>query len=65
MNPTGENIRELRVRTVKVPLAQPHRTASGTIAESPLVLTDVVTDDGVVGHSLVFTYTAGRTEANS
>ena len=58
MNPTGENIRELRVRTVKVPLAQPHRTASGTIAESPLVLTDVVTDDGVVGHSLVFTYTA-------
>jgi mandelate racemase len=51
------NIRELRVRAVKVPLAQPHRTASGTIAESPLVLTDVITEDGVVGHSMVFTYT--------
>ncbi|MEO8675288.1 MAG: enolase C-terminal domain-like protein [Casimicrobiaceae bacterium] len=49
-------IRELRVRGVKVPMAEPHRTASGTIVESPLVLTDVVTEDGVVGHSYVFCY---------
>src|SRR5262249_37283552 len=27
------------------------------VAESPLVLTDVITDAGVSGHSLVFTYT--------
>jgi mandelate racemase len=28
------------------------------VTESPLVLTDVVTDQGVVGHGIVFTYTA-------
>ena len=51
-------IRELRVRTVLVPMEEPHRTASGTITESPLVLTDVVSSDGPIGHSIVFTYTA-------
>ena len=51
------NISELRVRTVCVPMQQPHQTASGVVSESPLVLTDIVTDDGVVGHSIVFTYT--------
>lgn len=49
-------IRGLTVRALRVPMAQPHRTAGGTVAESPLVLTDVTTDDGVVGHSMVFTY---------
>src|SRR5580765_4795466 len=48
---------ELRVRTVRVPMEEPHQTASGTVAESPLVLTDAVFDDGLVGHSAVFTYT--------
>jgi mandelate racemase len=38
-------IRDLRVRAVRVPMEQPHQTASGTISESPLVLTDVTTDD--------------------
>ena len=57
MNPPIMTIRELRVRAVKVPMAQPHRTASGTITESPLVLTDIITEDGIVGHSMVFTYT--------
>lgn len=51
-------IRELRVRAVKVPLAEPHKTASGTIIESPLVLTDVLTEEGVSGHSYVFCYSA-------
>ena len=50
-------IQRLRVRTVSVPMAHPHRTAGGVVSESPLVLTDVFSDDGVVGHSLVFTYT--------
>src|SRR5713226_2371358 len=36
----------------------PHQTASGVITESPLVLTDVITDAGVSGHSIVFTYTS-------
>jgi mandelate racemase len=38
-------------------MAHPHRTAGGVVSESPLVLTDVFSDDGVVGHSVVFTYT--------
>jgi mandelate racemase len=45
-------IRELRVRAVRVPMPEPHQTASGVITESPLVLTDVTTDQGVSGHSL-------------
>jgi mandelate racemase len=51
-------LQSLRVRTVRVPLEHPHQTASGVVAESPLVLTDAVTDGGVTGHSVVFTYTA-------
>jgi mandelate racemase len=39
-------------------MPEPHRTASGTVGESPLVLTDVMTDQGAVGRSIVFTYTA-------
>ena len=50
-------LRELRVRAVCVPMLHPHQTASGTVTESPLVLTDVITSDGVAGHSLIFTYT--------
>jgi mandelate racemase len=46
----------LAVRAVRVPMAEPHQTASGAVAESPLVLTDAVFDDGTVGHGLVFTY---------
>jgi mandelate racemase len=50
-------IQALQVRAVRVPMTEPHRTASGVVAESPLVLTDVITDAGVTGHSMVFTYT--------
>ena len=57
MNPSLGKIRKLRARAVKVPMVQPHRSASGIIAESPLVLTDVLTEDGIIGHSMVFTYT--------
>jgi mandelate racemase len=39
-------------------MTQPHQTASGTVTESPLVLIDVATDQGVLGHGIVFTYTA-------
>ena len=43
---TSPTIQGLRVRAVRVPMAEPHQTASGTVAESPLVLTDVLIDDG-------------------
>jgi mandelate racemase len=50
-------ITALKTRTVLVPLPEPHRTASGIIAVSPLVLITVDTDAGVQGQSLLFTYT--------
>jgi mandelate racemase len=55
---TLPTVRELIVRTVRVPMLEPHRTAGGTVTESPLVLTDVVTHEGLMGHSIVFTYSA-------
>jgi mandelate racemase len=39
-------------------MVQPHRTASGEVTESPLVLTDIITSGGVTGRSIVFTYSA-------
>src|SRR3954466_5571101 len=51
-------LKSLRVRAVRVPMSDPHQTASGAVTESPLVLVDAVTDQGVVGHGIVFTYTA-------
>ena len=51
------NIHRMKVRAVRVPINPPHTTASGVVSESPLVLTDVFSDDGGVGHSVVFTYT--------
>lgn len=39
-------------------MAVAHQTAGGTVTESPLVLTEVVTDQGVTGYSIVFTYSA-------
>ncbi len=50
-------IQGFKVRIVRVPLKEPHQTASGVITESPLVLTDIITDTGISGHSIVFTYT--------
>lgn len=38
---TMPRIRGLQVRAVRVPMAEPHRTAGGAVEESPLVLTDV------------------------
>lgn len=56
-NLSSPTIHGFNVRAVRVPMGEPHQTASGVISESPLVLLDVVTDAGVVGHSIVFTFT--------
>lgn len=58
----AETIRALRARPVKVPMTEPHRTASGVITESPLVLVDLETSAGLTGHGLVFTYTVAALE---
>lgn len=62
---TSVTVRELRARAVRVPMPEPHRTASGVIAESPLVLVDVVTSDGVTGHGIVFTYATAALAATA
>ena len=54
---SSPTVQEFRVRVVRVPMTEPHQTASGVVAESPLVLTDVIADTGICGHSMVFTYT--------
>lgn len=54
---SNPRIERFEVRALRVPMREPHRTASGTVSESPLVLTDIVLDDGTVGHSITFTYT--------
>jgi mandelate racemase len=56
-NHSSPAIQGFNVRAVCVPLSEPHQTAGGTITDSPLVLTDIMTDSGIVGHSIVFTYT--------
>ena len=60
--PRVPRITQLRVRAVRVPMPEPHPTASGVVSESPLVLTDLVTDEGTIGHSIVFTYTMAALE---
>ena len=53
---TPLTLRALTVRAVEVPLARPVRTASGAILTAPLVLCDLVTEQGVTGTSYVFAY---------
>ena len=50
-------IRAVRTRAVAAPLARPLRTASGTIPESPLLLIDVLSEQGPTGRAYVFAYT--------
>ena len=54
---SAPTIKGFKVRAVRVPMTEPHKTAGGLITESPLVLTDILTDTGISGHSMVFTYT--------
>jgi len=51
-------IRDVKARAVLAPLQQPIRTAVGTIPSAPLVLIDVVTEEGSAGRSYIFGYTA-------
>lgn len=50
-------ITALHTRAVNVPLTYPVHTAVGTVFTAPLVLIDLATDAGVVGHSYLFAYT--------
>lgn len=50
-------IRDLRARAVIAPLRRPVRTASGSIDTAPLVLLDVLTEEGITGSAYLFAYT--------
>jgi mandelate racemase len=54
----GLTIRDLTVRAVEVPLRRPLRTSARVIPTAPLLLLDLRTDEGVVGHAYVFGYDA-------
>ncbi|MEM1078659.1 MAG: enolase C-terminal domain-like protein [Pseudomonadota bacterium] len=52
-----QTIKAIRTRAVLAPLRRPITTAVAAIQRAPLVLIDVETTEGVVGHSYLFTYT--------
>ena len=56
MSTTVPAIRSVRARAVVAPIARPVKNAFGIIDAAPLVLIDVATDQGVIGHSYIFGY---------
>ena len=54
MDASPPKLRSLRATPVNVPLVRPHPTASGVVGSAPLVLVDLETDKGLVGHAYVF-----------
>jgi mandelate racemase len=50
-------VRSVRARPVDAPIERPIRTAVGTIPSAPLVLIEVLTEEGVTGSAYVFAYT--------
>ena len=56
-------IRGLQARAVDVPMRRPLGTASGRITSAPLVLVDLETDGGLVGHAYLFCYRRSATYA--
>jgi mandelate racemase len=53
---TPLTIRSVKARPVDAPLGRPIRTAVGTIPSAPLVLVDVLTEEGVTGSAYLFAY---------
>jgi mandelate racemase len=51
------HIKSITLSCVVVPLNPPHKTASGVVSKSPLVLIDLHCSGGLFGRSIVFTYT--------
>jgi len=60
MDKSNLTIRSVRARAVDAPISRPVKNAFGVIRSAPLVLIDVMTDQGVTGRSYIFGY-AGLT----
>jgi mandelate racemase len=56
MSSTVPAIRSVRARAVIAPISRPVKNAFGVIEAAPLVLIDVVTDQGITGRSYLFAY---------
>src|SRR5256714_11164259 len=57
MSTTTPAIRSITARAVDAPISRPVKNAFGVIRSAPLVLIDLVTDQGLTGHSYIFAYT--------
>ena len=57
MSDTPLTIRAVTARRIIVPMERPMRTAMGEIPSAPLVLIDIVSNEGIIGRSYVFGYT--------
>jgi mandelate racemase len=57
MTPDAPVIRSVRARAIDAPISRPVKNAFGVIRSAPLVLIDVVTDQGFTGRSYIFAYT--------
>ena len=60
MSTADPSIRSITVRPVAAPMSLPLRTSSAAITTAPLVLIDVMTDQGIVGRSYLFTFTTAN-----
>lgn len=56
MNDILPTIKDVSTRAVDAPLPRPIKTSVGTIPSAPLVLIEIVTDQGVTGRSYIFGY---------
>ena len=54
---TAVKVIRVQARAVLAPIKRPPRSASGEIPQAPLVLVDLETGGGVVGHAYLFTFT--------
>jgi mandelate racemase len=57
MNPKAPVIKQVTARAVDAPISRPVKNAFGVIDSAPVVLIDVLTDQGVTGRSYIFAYT--------
>jgi mandelate racemase len=53
----SDRIRRITARPIELPLARPVRTAIGVMTSTPIVLVDVLCEDGIVGRSYLRSYT--------
>ena len=56
MDKSNLTIRSVRARAVDAPISRPVKNAFGVIRSAPLVLIEVMTDQGVTGRSYIFGY---------